>query len=88
VLEDDKSVNSVSEGHGVHPNLILSWKKQLFEGAMKTFYQKRFDISERAAAHKTKELEETLQIKDTIIAQLAQELLELKKSVLVGTLQE
>jgi transposase len=70
-LEDGKSVSSVSEGHGVHPNLVLSWKKQLFEGAMKTFEQKRSGISEKAAARKTKELEETLQTKDTIIAQLA-----------------
>jgi hypothetical protein len=46
---------------------------------MKTFDQKRSGISEKATARKTKELEETLQTKDTIIAQLAQKLLELKK---------
>ena len=79
VLEEGKSVSSAAEGHGVHPNQILNWRKQLFENAYQTFEIKRADISEKAAERKTKALEEKLQNKDNVIAELAQELLELKK---------
>src|SRR5215469_488171 len=79
VLEEGKSVSSVAEGHGVHPNLILNWRKQLFENAVQTFEIKRTDITEKAQEKKEKALEEKLRNKDNVIAELAQELLELKK---------
>src|SRR5215471_465842 len=79
VLEEGKSVSSVAEGHGIHPNLILNWRKQLFEGATKTFEIKRTDISEKAKERQAKALEEKLRDKDNVIAELAQELLEIKK---------
>jgi DNA-binding Lrp family transcriptional regulator len=41
VLEDGKSVSQVAEGYGVHPNLILNWRKQLFEAAPKAFEVRR-----------------------------------------------
>ena len=79
VLEEGKAVSTVAEGYGVHPNQILNWRKQLFENALQTFEIKRPEISEKAAERKTKALEEKLQNKDAVIAELAQELLELKK---------
>ena len=79
VLEEGKSVSSVAEGHGIHPNLILNWRKQLFENAVQTFEIKRADITEKAQEKKEKALEEKLRNKDNVIAELAQELLELKK---------
>jgi len=79
VMEEGKSISGVAEGYGVHPNLILNWRKQLFEGALQTFEIKRPDISEKAMERQTKNLEEKIQHKDNVIAELAQELLELKK---------
>jgi len=79
VLEEKKSVSSVASEKEVHPNMILNWKKMLFEGAARIFEQKRSDISEKAAERKTKEFEEELRKKDNVIAELAQENLELKK---------
>jgi len=79
VLEEGKSISSVAEGYGVHPNLILNWRKQLFENAIQTFEIKRPEITEKAHEKKTKELEGVLRNKDNVIAELAQELLELKK---------
>ena len=79
VLEDGKSISSVAEGHGVHPNQVLNWRKQLFEGGHQIFQIKRTDISDKAAEKQAKALEEKLRHKDTVIAELAQELLELKK---------
>ena len=79
VLEDGKSVSSTAEAYGVHPNQIMNWRKQLFEGAQQIFEIKRPDISEKAMEKKTKALEDKLRHKDAVIAELAQELLELKK---------
>jgi len=79
VLEDGKSISSVAETYGVHPNQIMNWRKQLFEGGQQVFQIKRSDISEKAIEKQTKALEDKLRHKDNVIAELAQELLELKK---------
>ena len=80
VLEDGKPVSQVAESHGVHPNNIFNWRKQLFEGGIQTFQIKRSDISGKAEDRKINALEEKIKHKDEIIAELAGELLELKKN--------
>ena len=82
VLEDGKSISGVAEVYGVHPNQIMNWRKQLFEGGQQIFEIKRPDISEKALEKQTKALEDRLRHKDNVIAELAQELLELKKNIL------
>jgi transposase-like protein len=52
VLEDGKSVSQAAEGYGVHPNLILNWRKQLFEAAPKAFEVRRPDIAGKAVERK------------------------------------
>ena len=79
VLEDGESISSTAERYGVHPNMIMNWRKQLFENASQTFEIKRADITKRAQEKQTKALEEKIKEKDNVIAELAQELLELKK---------
>jgi len=79
VLEDGKTISGTAEKYGVHPNQIMNWRKQLFEGGQEVFQIKRSDISEKALEKQTKALEEKLRHKDNVIAELAQELLELKK---------
>lgn len=80
VLEDGKPVSQVAQEREVHPNLILTWRKQLFEGALKTFEIRRPEISEQAGERKAKALEGKLREKDNVIAELAQEVLVLKKT--------
>ena len=79
VLEDGKSVSTVAEAYGVHPNQIMNWQKQLFEGGEQVSQIKRIDSSEKAIKKQTKALEDKLRYKDNVIVELAQELLELKK---------
>jgi transposase len=79
VLEEGKSISGTAERHGIHPNLILNWRKQLFENAIGTFEIRRHEITERAEERQSKALEEKIKEKDEVIAELAQELLELKK---------
>jgi transposase-like protein len=80
VLEEGKPISNVAESYGIHPNNILNWRKQLFEAGVQTFQIKRSDISSRAEERKINTLEEKIKRKDEIIAELAGELLELKKN--------
>jgi len=79
VLEDGRGVSAVAETHGLSPNNIFNWRKQLFEGAVGTFQLKRADISEKAEGRRVAELESRLSTKDEVIAELAAENLALKK---------
>jgi transposase-like protein len=79
VLEDGKTISQVAEGHGLHPNNILNWRKQLFEGGVQTFQIKRPEISGKAEERKVAALEDKIKQKDEVIAELAEELLALKK---------
>jgi len=79
VLEDGKSISSVAEQYGLHPNNIMNWRKQLFEGGTQIFQIKRVDISTKAEERKVASLENKIKQKDEVIAELAEELLALKK---------
>jgi transposase-like protein len=80
ILEDGKPISQVADGYGLHPNNIFKWRKQLFEGGIHTFQTKRADISGKAEERKISLLESRINHKDEIIAELAGELLELKKN--------
>jgi transposase-like protein len=80
VLEDGKTISQVAENYSLHPNNLFNWRKQLFEGGLQAFQIKRTDISSRAEDRLIKKLEEKIKHKDEIIAELAGELLELKKN--------
>jgi len=79
ILEDGKHLSQVAEQYGLHPNNIFNWRKQLFEGGVQTFQIKRSDISGKAEERKITALEEKVKQKDEVIAELAEELLALKK---------
>ena len=79
VVEDGKSVSEVAEKYELHPNCIFKWRKQLLEDGKQTFQIKRTDISNKAKDRKILALEDKIKHKDEVIAELAQELLELKK---------
>ena len=79
VLEEGRTVSEVAEKYELHPNCIFKWRKQLLEEGKQTFQVKRPDISKKAAERKIVALEEKLKQKDEVIAELAEELLALKK---------
>ena len=80
VLEDGKQISQVAEKHGLSPNNIFKWRKQLFEEGLQTFQIKRADISGKAEERKITALEDRIKQKDEIIAELAEELLAFKKN--------
>jgi len=79
LLEDGKTISQVADSHGLSPNNIFKWRKQLFEEGGQLFQIKRDDISGKAEERKIATLEERIKQKDEVIAELAEELLELKK---------
>jgi transposase-like protein len=80
VLEDGKPVSETAEQYGLHPNNIFNWRKQLFEGGVQIFQIKRTDISGKAEERKAAALEDKIKQKDEVIAELAEELLAIKKN--------
>ena len=78
-LENQVSISELSERYGVHPNLLYKWKKELFEGALETFIQKHKKRTEQQN-FKTKALEEKLKQKDSLIAEIIEENIKLKKN--------
>jgi transposase-like protein len=79
VLEDGKTISQTAEKYVIHPNNVMNWRKQLLEDGVRTFQIKRTDISSKAEERKTAALEDKIQHKDEVIAELAEELLALKK---------
>jgi transposase-like protein len=79
VVEDGEAVSTVANNHEMNPVLILNWRKQMIEQARETFTIKRSDISGKAHERRIKELEAKLLERETLIAELAQENLGLKK---------
>lgn len=79
ILEDGKPLSTVADTYGVHPNNILNWRKQLLEGGARLFQIRRTDIATKAEERKAAALEAKIKQKDEVIAELAEELLALKK---------
>ena len=79
-LENQVSISELSERYGIHPNMIHKWKKELFEGALETF-SKKHKKQNKQQSYKTRALEEKLKKKDTLIAEIIEENIQLKKNI-------
>ena len=78
VLEGIANENGISEvcrRHGINPTQYYSWRKRLMSSAGEVFNSK---TSKKEAA-KVERLEENLKRKDSIIAEITEENLDLKK---------
>jgi len=80
LMKKGKKISDLAEEYSVHPNMIMKWQKQLFEGAVETFAITRKDTTDKARDRKIEELEKQLAHKDMVIASLATENLGLKKN--------
>ena len=77
--ENGKTISQVSEEYGIHPNNLFKWRKQHLEMGVRGFQRTRKDISGKAKDRKIAVLEDKIKHKDEVIAELAEELLALKK---------
>lgn len=85
VMMRGRKISDVADEYKVHPNQIILWRKELFEGAAGIFVQKRPDITEKAQQRRIDDLEKSIADKDAVIADIAQENLVLKKKLIGRT---
>jgi transposase-like protein len=79
ILQEGKKVSEVAEEHGISPNQILLWKKQALENMAELFRIERRDITAKKEQREISELKSQIAHKDSVIAELADENMGLKK---------
>ena len=77
-LENRLSISETAERYGIHPSLVLRWKKQLFEQGAEIF--ERSGRKAKLAARKEQQLRDRLKAAQEVITELATENLELRKN--------
>lgn len=85
-LENQVPISDLSEKYGVHPNAIYQWKKKMFESAPENFsnVSKKHKKKLSAQEERIQELERLLAQRESVIAELAADNIELKKKWLGG----
>jgi len=78
LLENQVPIAELSERYHVNINSIYNWRKQLFEAAVNIFSSKQEKASQKDQS-KITTLQEQLRDKDSLIAELAQDNVALKK---------
>lgn len=77
-LENQVPVGKLCEQYALNPNLFYLWKKELFTGALETFTKKKTSSSDEV---KITRLEEKLKDKDSLISEIVEDNLRLKKKL-------
>lgn len=77
-LENQIPVGKICEQYNIHPNLFYLWKKELFSNAVELFTKKKNNNSEE---EKITRLEEKLKDKDSLISEIVEDNLRLKKKL-------
>ena len=77
-MENQIPVGKICERYNIQPNLFYLWKKELFSGAIDTFTKKRKGKADSANVSR---LEEKLKDKDSLISEIVEDNLKLKKKL-------
>jgi transposase-like protein len=84
-LLENIPVSDLCDEYGIHTTQYYTWQKQLFENASQIFQRRPNKANERrqrdANATKIEKLEEKLQKKNEVVAELLEEHVQLKKEL-------
>lgn len=80
LLENKVQIGELSEKYGIHPNVIYNWKKTLFEKGETLFEDKR-EKTNNKAEEKISRLEAKLKDKDSLISEIVEDNIRLKKNL-------
>jgi len=84
-LLENVPVSDLCDEFGIHATQYYAWQKQLFENAANLFERRTNKANERrqrdAQAKKISQLEEKLQKKNEVVAELLEEHVQLKKEL-------
>ena len=78
LLENGLPIGKVAEKYKLHPNLLYLWKKELFENAELIFSKHKTSSGQHS---QIQELEAKLKDKDSLISELVEDNLKMKKKV-------
>lgn len=81
-IESHVPVSDLAEKYGVHPNAVYKWKKQMYESASGIFSNKSKKGQGKISAQEEliRQLEQTLAQRESLIAELVADNIELKKT--------
>ncbi len=80
LLDNQVQAGKLSEEYGIHINLIYKWKKELFSHAGLIFASK----SNNSESDKLTQLENKLKQKDSLISEIVEDNIRLKKKLIGG----
>ncbi len=81
-LGDKVAVSDLSEEYGIQPSLLYQWQRQLLDHAAVVLQPtRRTDRREARLQEKVETLEARLQKKDSVIAEISEEYVALKKEL-------
>jgi len=83
LLENKTPISELSEQYGLHPTVIYSWKKQMFESASEIFSGKHKNRKKGLSPEevKIKKLEDTLRIRESLISEIVADNIILRKEL-------
>jgi transposase len=79
LLENQVPISKLASQYHVSPNMIYTWKKQFFEGAVELFKKKNSKANK--LQEKVKKLESKLKDRDSLITELVSDNIQLKKNL-------
>ena len=77
-LLEGKSVSDVCDAHGLNPNVFYRWQKEFFENGAAAF-EKTDKRTVQAEQRRVAELQAQLKKKDSVIAEIMEDLIAEKK---------
>jgi transposase len=80
-LVDRLAVSDVCDAFGIHPNQFYQWQKQFFENGAAAFASERPDPDLRRRNQELEHLRAKLARKDSVIAEISEEYVQLKKEL-------
>lgn len=81
-LSDKVAVSDLAEEYGIQPSLLYQWQRQLLDQAAVALQpSRRTDHREARLQVRVKVLEAKLQKKDSVIAEISEECVKLKKEL-------
>jgi transposase-like protein len=81
-LLEGKPISELCEQHGIHPTLFYQWQRQFFENGARAFDHAHAQArTEAALEEKVEALEQRLQRKNEVMAELLEEHTRLKKEL-------
>ncbi len=80
-LLEGRPISELCEEHSIHPTLFYQWQKFFFENGSTVFENKGKKGHQRSADQLIERLEHKLRQKDEVVAEIAAEMVRLKKEL-------